>query len=293
MSRLAKLTCAWLVAPSWLAAAQRNTGIPISDHDDFDDFGGGGDFLKRYIEVDRDEDDDAASSDDAASAASLWEEGEESDGYPLLKATLAAIDDKKVTEEAVESALINAETLWAEALEARTVAEALSAEADQMAASSHDTSAAAVESANALKDAPKFHLSMLDTSTKAQNAAIAAASKLQEAVDAVEKASKLEKKAHEALVVAEILAGALEDGEADEPIADSPEEDKCERRRRRLTGGGASSSLRAPAGRILSHTSDGCGHPFENAKESECKPWAPVFRRADSGMEERTCHARG
>ena len=242
MSRLAKLTCAWLVAPSWLfeAAAQRNTGIPISDHDDFDDFGGdfGGDFLKRYIEVDRDEDDDAASS------ASLWEEGEESGEYPLLKATLAAIDDK-VTEETVERALINAETLWAEALEARTVAQALSAEADQMAASSHDTSAAAVKSANAITDALKFDLSMLDTSTKAQDAALAAAEKLREAVDAVEKASKLEEKAHEALVVAEILAGALEDGEGDERMADLPEEDKCERRRRRLAEGGAAACVSA------------------------------------------------
>ena len=106
----------------------------------------------------------------------------------------------KMTEDMVEGFVERAEALWAEALAARELADKLSSEAETLADASGEASDAA---STALDGASKFSLSMLTTSTEAQNKALEAGKVIAEAVEAAEAAEELERKAEEALTASE------------------------------------------------------------------------------------------
>lgn len=118
-----------------------------------------------------------------------------------------------VTEDDVEKAVEKAEKLWADALAARKKADALSAEAEEMA-----TAAATVgeEQSAKLGDATRFEMSLLSGASQAMSSSLQAGEVLSDAVEAAEEAQKLEDLAEAALAESE---AAIEAHLADFPDA--------------------------------------------------------------------------
>lgn len=120
----------------------------------------------------------------------------------------------KVTSEDVEEACEKAERLWAEALEARKLADERSIEADNIASAAADASK---EQSETLDAASKFNLALLSGASEAMNSSLEAGQALSDAVEAAEAAEKLELLAEAALQETEKL---LTQHEIDYPEGD-------------------------------------------------------------------------
>ncbi len=123
-----------------------------------------------------------------------------------------------VTADEVESAVAEAERLWAEALAAREKADRLSAEAEESSGAVVSDAEAASAGLETLNEVPKFSLSMLSDAQAALESSVHAGGLLSDAVDAAEEADRLEAEAELALAHSEeLLRQHLEEiGEAEE-----------------------------------------------------------------------------